>query len=374
MDGGERMYDVILNLKNIVGKRTNRKIIVIECDDWGGIRMPSKEVFDRMLQIKMPVDKNVYDRLDSLADRQDLECLFEVLLSVKDKNDHAAVMTPVTNVANPDFKRIEESDFTQYYYEPFTETLNRYGRDPQTFNAWKKGIDMGIFIPEFHGREHISVQFWLKKLREGDETVRNAFKNEYVSIQVNGLHPALNGFRPEFYFNSQDQVVFLKNSILKGVELFRDIFGYVPRVFVPSNNIFHPTFEQTVAETGVKYLYVSHFSPVPDSKGNLKMKYYRIGKKTSLGLRYYTRNCAFEPVTHSYRGIDFTLNQIEAAFRWRKPANISTHRVNFIGAIEKSNRDHGLKELKNLLGAIVRKWPDVEFMSSADMLNLLHEA
>jgi len=369
----EKLYDIILNVKNLAGRSLDRKLVAIECDDWGGIRMHSKKVYSELLRSNIPVDNNIYDQLDTLADKQDLEYLMETLLSVKDRNSHPAVMTPVTNVANPDFKKIEESGFTEYYYEPFTETLKRYGRDPQTFSTWKKGIELGVFIPEFHGREHISVQPWLQKLREGDKTLRSAFRHEFVSVRLNGLHPALSGFRAEFYFSSQDQIEFLQRSISSGVKLFKELFGYIPRAFVPSNNIFHPVFEQKVAETGVKYLLVSHFGPVPDGKGNIRMKYHRIGKKTSDGLRYYTRNCAFEPAAHGYPGIDLTIKQIESAFHWRKPANISTHRVNFIGTLEKSNRDHGLKELKALLDSIVKKWPDVEFVSTADMYKILYE-
>src|SRR5690606_400030 len=118
---------------------------------------------------------------------------------------------------------------------------------------------------------------------------------------------------------------------------------------------------------------VNHLSPVPDKNGNLKLKYYRTGKKTSGGLIYYTRNCAFEPTDPGYLGIGLTLRQIEAAFRWGKPANISTHRVNFIGTLNEKNRDKGLKELRSLLKAIVLRWPDVEFMSSADMFKALYE-
>jgi len=33
------------NLVNIPGWRTNRKIVVIESDDWGSVRMPSREVY-----------------------------------------------------------------------------------------------------------------------------------------------------------------------------------------------------------------------------------------------------------------------------------------------------------------------------------------
>lgn len=67
------------------------------------------------------------------------------------------------------------------------------------------------------------------------------------------------------------------------------------------------------------------------------------------------------------------MKQIDAAFRWDKPANISTHRVNFSGGIDPLNRNFGLSELKKLLKAIVRKWPDVEFISSGDALEYMRK-
>ena len=361
-------YSIILNLKNIPGKRVNRKFVVIECDDWGGIRMPSKQVYYKMLKADIQIP-DYWSRIDTLADKEDLDLLFNVLLGVKDKNGHAAVMTPFTNVANPDFEKIRESDFSQYFYEPFTETLNRYGRHPDTFKTWKKGIEMGIFMPESHGREHITVQLWLKKLREGNPSVRYAFEHGFVSVYSKDLPSAYQCFRPEFYFNNLDQIDFLKQSISDGVSLFKKIFGYIPHSFVPSNGIFHPMLERTLAETGVKYLHVGHFSFIPDERGILRRRYYRVGQHTIDGLTYYTRNCAFEPINPSYNGIDLTIRQMEASFRWGKPAIISSHRVNFIGVIEKGIRDKGLKELKLLLDTIVKKWPDVEFISSRDFFS-----
>jgi hypothetical protein len=84
------------------------------------------------------------------------------------------------------------------------------------------------------------------------------------------------------------------------------------------------------------------------------------------------RNVVFEPTEE--RGIDwvdFTLKQIENAFRWDKPAIISSHRVNFCGHIDKKNREKGLKSLESLLQEIVKKWPDVEFMSADELGNCI---
>ena len=74
------------HLLNVPGWHTRRKILVIESDDWGSVRMPSKEVYDEFMRRGIPVDKDPYCRFDNLATTEDLEALFDVLTSVKDKN------------------------------------------------------------------------------------------------------------------------------------------------------------------------------------------------------------------------------------------------------------------------------------------------
>jgi hypothetical protein len=71
-------------LQDIKIKQT-RKIIVIESDDWGSIRMPSKEVYRSLLKKGLRVDQCPYNRYDSLASEDDLTGLFNVLMKYKDK-------------------------------------------------------------------------------------------------------------------------------------------------------------------------------------------------------------------------------------------------------------------------------------------------
>jgi peptidoglycan/xylan/chitin deacetylase (PgdA/CDA1 family) len=365
-------YNLVLNLKNIPGWHTARKILVIESDDWGGIRFPSKKIYNMLEKAGVPLTKG-YMRYDSLESAKDLEALFDVLESVKDRNKRCAVISPAVNVANPDFKRIRAFGFIKYYYEKFSDTLSRLDKGPDTIHMWQQGIEAGIFIPELHGREHISVQFWLEKLREGNKDLLLAFDNEVASVDNPGVKPVLQGFRPEFYFDSGDQKQFLEDAIREAHSLFNNIFGYKPLVFVPTNGIFHPDFDDTLAKCGLKFVNVNHFSLMPNGKGGLKFRFSVTGQKVKSGMRYYIRNCAFEPSSESYKGIELTLKQIEIAFKWRKPAIISNHRANFVGSISVENRENGLRELHKLLLAIVTRWPDVEFLSSREALNYLNE-
>lgn len=163
------------NLINIPGWRTNRKIVVIESDDWGSIRMPSREVYDRMLGEGIRVDRDSYCRYDGLETTDDLEALYDVLLSVKDKNGRHPIITADAVVANPDFERIKESGFSQYYYEPITESFAKSSLHVGTWDVWRQGMAAGLLHPQFHGREHLNVKKWLRTLREGDEITRRAF-------------------------------------------------------------------------------------------------------------------------------------------------------------------------------------------------------
>lgn len=359
---------LLYNLKNIVGRKADGKIVIFECDDWGGIRMPSGAIYNKLTSAGIPFSNGHFDKYDTIEDKEDLESLFEVLHSSKDKQGNPAVMTPFVNVANPDFEKIKESGFEHYIYEDYTQTIRRYGRDSNLMSLWQKGIELKLFVPEYHGREHITVPLWMNELKNGNKHLRKAFEYEYTSVLVENIHPVARGFRAEFYFDNNNQKQFLADSIKDGANLFEKMFGYIPTAFVPGNGVFHPDFEQEVLAAGIKHLNVNHIMPVPDGKGNVNNQKYYYTRQNADGITKYLRNCAFEPSGEGYKGIGQTMNQVAAAFRWSKPAIISTHRVNFVGGIDTTNRDRGLKELQKLLNAIVLRWPDVKFMSTKDFI------
>jgi hypothetical protein len=359
---------VLYNLKNIPGKNADGKIVIFECDDWGGIRMPSGAIYNKLTSAGIPFSKGHFDKYDTIEDKADLETLFEVLLNIKDKLGNPAVMTPFVNVANPDFEKIKESGFEHYIYENYTQTLNRNGRESNLISLWQKGIELKIFVPEYHGREHITVPLWMSELKNGNKHLRKAFEYEYTSVLFENIHPVARGFRAEFYFENNNQKQFLAASIKDGAILFEKMFGYIPTAFVPGNGVFHPDFEQEVLASGIKYLNVNHLMPVPDGSGNVRNQKYYYTHQNAVGMTKYLRNCAFEPSADGYQGIGQTMSQVSAAFRWSKPAIISTHRVNFVGSIDIRNRDHGLRELQKLLQAILNRWPDVKFMSTKDFI------
>lgn len=362
------------NLLNIPGWRTKRHIVVIESDDWGSIRMPSKEVYDEFLRSGVHVDRDPYCRYDNLATAKDLEALFEVLQSVRDKNGHPAIITANTVMANPDFNRIKASGFQRYYYEPFTETLNRGVVHNGAFEMWKQGMDEGVFHPQFHGREHLNVKKWLKTLRSGNEVTRLAF-----DLGTFGLTSAVdasikNNYMGAFNSGLDDDIKEYDKIITEGLALFEQLFGYKSESFIATTYTWSPKIEASLKRNGVKFLQGMVYQHIPlddDTTFEWKKNNF-IGRKSPKGLMYLMRNCYFEP-SQGGETAEKCMNRVKTAFRWNKPATISMHRLNVIGSIDESNRTRNLADLKWLLNQIVKEYPDVEFMSSDELGKLIEK-
>lgn len=349
------------SLINYKGFKTKRRIIVFESDDWGSIRMPSKNVYVKLKHAGINVDKSAYCKYDSLESNSDLENLFEILTKFKDEKGNHPVITANTVVANPDFEKIKNADFQEYYYEPFTETLKKYPNHDKVFDYYKLGIKKGIFYPQFHGREHVNVELWLQLLKENNLAFKLAFENKMWGLS-NDIFTNL----PKSIQATFDSVneVFLSNSMMDGLNLFEQLFGFRSKSFIANNFIWDTSLNNTLYSNGVEILQGMKYQILPKTE-NKKRKLIRhyLGEKNNIGQYYLIRNCSFEP---SIDNLDFnkTLNEISNAFFWNKPAIISTHRINFMGELSEVNRSNNLKQMDMLIKNIIKKWPNIEFMTT----------
>lgn len=360
------------NLLNIPGWYTNRKIVVIESDDWGSIRMPSREVYNQFLKEGIRVDKDPYCRYDSLATKDDLQMLFDVLCSVKDKNGRNAVLTADTVVANPDFKKIREADFQAYYYEDITTTMANSPNHTKVFDVWKEGMKANIFYPQFHGREHLNIKKWLTVLLENkDKITRRAFELGTFGLNSNVSSEIQGGYMGAFDSSLEEDIEKYEVIIKEGLAMFKQIFGYDSESFIATTYTWSPLIEPILKDNGVNYLQGMVAQRIP-LDGGKSFKYRKTnfqGCKNKCNQIYLMRNCFFEPTQYRQKidVVDDCLYRIGNAFRWKKAAVISSHRLNYIGNIDITNREKNLVLLKELLSSILKKWPDVEFCTSDEL-------
>ncbi len=359
------------NLSNLFGWKTKRKIVVIESDDWGSVRTKSKEAYLRMVEGGLELERSNFTRYDALESNTDLESLFQVLRNYKDFTGRHPVFTPMCVVANPDFNKIKESSFEHYFFEPFIETCKKYPEHDRVHDLWLMGIRERLFVPQLHGREHLNAKRWINALKAGNEGLRLAFEYESfgASIFKGQLLPEhLAAFDPEL----ASDIPSLHHITREAGKMFEEICGYRPKHFIASNSPEPKNLEKTLKEIGVEYLTRYKLQHYPLGNGKFEKQLNWLGKRNNFGQVYLTRNAIFEPSdSNSHNSIESCINDVNIAFRFGKPAIISSHRVNYIGYIDKDNRERGLYQLNELLKQIIIKWPDVEFMTSEELGDLI---
>ena len=364
--------NISINSQNILGWRSNKKILVIESDDWGSIRMPSKKAFDNLLAYGIPVDKCPYNSYDSLETAEDLQAIFETFSSIKDSEGNSLKLTANSILANPDFEKIKANNFEKYYYEDFVSTYQRVNGNTETYELIKQGLDQGVYIPQLHGREHLQVNEWLNILREGDKEALLAFDNELFGYPTQRYRDTKMHLLTALHIRNPEEEKFAIQSIRESANLFEQFFGFKSESFIAPRYIWNDVIEKELANVGIKYIQGKIVQSIPN-ENSLKSKIHLFGSKNKYDQIYLNRNVFFEPTQNPrFPWMKDALNRIDISFRWGKPAIISMHRLNFMGGLNVSNRTNNLIALKQLINKVQNKYPDVIFMSTNELGKLIN--
>ena len=190
-------------------------------------------------------------------------------------------------------------------------------------------------MPQMHGREHLNVSAWMKDLQAGDKNTLLAFNEEMWGF-VPSKYPETD-YQAAFKLSYPGELEYQKAVIIEGLQLFKNLFGFGAEYFVPPNGPFNNSLNQTLARNGIKFRSVAKIQDESMGFGNKRKVFHYLGQKEKNGIRYITRNCFFEPNQAGNDWIDSCLYDIKIAFRWNKPAIISSHRVNYTGALNPAN-------------------------------------
>ena len=370
MSAKRQIFDT---LKNIPGWRTGEKLVVIAVDDYGNVRLDSASARKRLHGAGLDMTSR-FDQCDALETRQDLEALYETLESVKDRDGGPAVFTPYTLCANPDFDSIARAQ-DGYIYESLPQTVARLASSqPQAYEgAWKllhEGVRLGLLRPQFHGREHLNVKLFEQKLNAGHRDILVNIENR--SMAAVGRDQSLPGvgFTHAFGLWNRSEIDFHREIIKEGLLLFEVIFGFKSTTFTPPAQKIHPDIYPDLDALGVTGIFKPRWCRRRIDQNRYAWEFNLNEVSRRKGHLSLVRNVVFEPTSNpNTDSASLALDQISAAFRLRKPAIISSHRVNFSGHIDPENRRYGLQALKRLQQSIVRRWPDVRFIGADEFVH-----
>lgn len=366
----------IYNIANIRGVAVgNRKILVIESDDWGSIRVPSKMVHDKLNRVGANLDVDPFTKYDGLERVEDLQKLFSVLKQYVDCKGNHPIVTPFYVMRNADFSAIINCEYRKFYDESFLCTYKKYGEDPEmVLKTIQEGINDRVFIPELHCLEHLNVYAWMRDLQNGNEDTRLACKNGMYGLGTNFRDDNLYGYMDAFHNRYEEQIKEYECMIKTAVCDFESIMGYSPVAFTAPCYIWDPKIEEYLYTNGLKYLCGANYQliPIAPHYETFKKNSHHMGQKNLIGQRYLNRNVDLELMYGWKETPSIALRQIEAAFSQHKPAVISIHRANFTTRVSEESSAWVL-EFEKVLQECLKRWPSLEFMSSRDLGRMYDE-
>ena len=353
--------------------RTNKKIVVIESDDWGSIRTSGKDAYNALLDSGYAMSSSPYT-LDALESNEDMLALYETLNSVKDKNGNPACFTTNMILANPDFEAIEKNNFSEYVYETVDKTLDRYENRDRVRELWKEGFKSQMFFPQLHAREHVRYWDWMADLKKGNLEAIETFSLKMSGVPRVVSKTGTSYFHPPYIDDKilNKENVNLDTLISEGAKLFKKEFGFDSITTIAPNCGWTRSAEVVWSNNNIKFIQGGFLQEHHHENSTTFIPHY-LGEQSKINdMIYLVRNCTFEPSKSTAENYwESTFKEVENAFKKSTPALISSHRLNFIGVIDEKNRENGLKQLKTLLNKIMEQYPDVIFLNSSQLGELI---
>lgn len=357
-------------LKNLPGWHTQRKIVVLAVDDYGNVRLDSQGAYTRLSE-RFGEPESRFDRFDTMETTEDLVSLYETLSSVRDRHGSPATFTPYTVTLNPDFERMRQCSCDRVYLEPLVDCWGKLSsRNPDAWgnlaDTWREGIESGLMQPQFHGGVHFNPRAIDNRLADGDARLLAALEER--SLAMLGAETTSGpGWTATFGTSDPDSDrALLTQLIREGLDAFQGAFGRSAKCYTPPAHEFSPDLVDILNDSNLQAIDLPLIQHYKTRNARTKKRLNWTGRRFVKALTTQVRNVIFEPGGSS-SATEQALRQIDVAFRCRKPAIVSSHRVNFCGHIDPANRDRGLRELQKLLKEIVRRWPSVEFMGADDL-------
>ena len=251
------------------------------------------------------------------------------------------------------------------------QSWNETERSSRVHSLVLEGIKNGIFRPEFHGREHLFVPYWMELLKAGHPIVKKAFEHGYYMLGRESLGSNyLLGLGAAFDFASRADLNNQADIITDGLKIFSEAFAYRSSYFTAPGLVYNNQLNAVLKSGGINWVDVPRNRRMPVGNGKYSRRFHYSGQYSGPDQRYVTRNCVFEPnQTSAEAAVDSCLRDIRIAFESKRPAIISNHRVAFISGLCSKNGETGLKALETLIESVLSSWPEVEFCSVPDLMN-----
>lgn len=351
----------------ILGWKSNKQIIVLESDDWGSERFPNIETIKKFTENGYNLKKCGFSRFDCLELNDDVILLLEMFDKLNHQYSKNIKITLLCNTANPDISLIDPNDINSFKSISVKDKISSESNRNNILKYQLEGYRKGIFDLQYHGRQHIYSNRWMRDLVAQKNDTLFAFNNNVWGISKSYTKSPILDYRASYDIDIQSDIISHHNELELGLNEFYNSFGFFPVYFVAPNGHLPLISEKYLYNRGIKYINLAKVQSLHKYESYFKLRVNWMGKIQNSKLITITRNVGFEPISPVSGSIDRAIQKIALSFKFNNPVVISTHRANYVSGISELNRKNGLLKLNKLLISIMKLWPDVIFLTSPEL-------
>jgi len=264
--------------------------------------------------------------------------------------------------ANLDFKKMKGQGYKTIEALPLSQGLPGSWSRPGLFEAYREGIQNGVFYPAMHGLTHfcpVAVENTLARQDKRADLLRLFWEAEtpYIYWRMPWVgYEYWNPEKPRIGFLPRD---IQRLQIIKARECFTALFGQPPVSACAPGYFADRNTRSMWAEMGIRIAQNG-------AGAGLSAPYMN-----ATGMLHLYRTVDLEPA-HQELEIDKYLQIAGNSFSRGIPLIISTHSINFHSTL-KDFRTSTLAALDSLLTALESKYPDLLYVHDQDIYDIVNQ-
>lgn len=350
----------VVRKMNHAGFRVGRPLVLLQSDDWGRVGVRDEEGREELCAAGLNLGERPYD-LYSLETAADVGALAEMLESVRDSVGEPACLEMNFLTANVDFQASAAKNFRGIVLKPLAEGLPGHWQRPGLFEAYSQGIQKRVFTPSLHGTTHFCQQAVTEALAQDGE--RAKLLRSLWSAESPYIHWRMPWVGYEYWnSNRQPSKRFLeakeqKRWIAFAAESHQAFFGDRAVSACAPGYRANETTARLWREQGIR---VAQNGP-----GAMRPPHF-----DRFGVLHTYRVLDFEPSLNPELRLEDCLAAATNWFAAGVPFIISVHSINFHSTLAPF-RQRTLPLLRDLLCALGKSHPDVLFVNSRQLLEII---
>jgi hypothetical protein len=349
--------------------RFKRPIVILQSDDWGRVGVCDREGWESLRANGINLGEKPYDYY-SLESAEDLEALAAILRKHRDSIGRHPCLGMNFVTANVDFPRCQEAGEGEIPLRPLTDGLPDPWRRPGLMEAYRNGIQAGLFVPALHGLTHFCAGAVAREVQGSVDSRRESQRRELLRKLWKAGTPYIHWRMPwigyEYWDPEQspdDRFLAIfgqRNAINRAAAIYASLFGSKPLSACAPGYRANQDTKTAWFEAGVR---VVQAGPGPEGD-----PFGPAPKLDAQEMLVTCRNVEMEPATGTCV-LDDVVNRANACLSHGVPAIVSMHSINFHSSLQ-DFRKPALSMLDSFLSAMEARWPDLLYVHDGELWHI----